>query len=142
MRKKRPCDVCRRWFLPHARAGSRQTVCSDPACQRERHRRSCACWRQQNPDYDRDRRLRERIVRDRGGKKWTLDEDPMRGLDLEAVRDAVPLEVLVLIDESAGLLSRWCRDAVSPQPSGIIAVSAGHPPPGQRDELVGDTGPP
>jgi len=66
----------------------------------------------------------------------------MRGLDLEAVRDAVPLEVLVLIDESAGLLSRWCRDAVSPQPRGIIDVSAGHPPAWLRDEMEGDTGPP
>ena len=142
MRKKRPCRFCRRWFLPDPRAAARQTVCSTPECQRERHRRSCASWHQQNPDYDRDRRLRERLVRREEGTKWTRDEDPMRGLDLDVVRDAVPLEVLVLIDEFGGLLARWCRDAVSPQHQGIIDVSAGHPPSGLRDEMVCGRGPP
>ena len=142
MRKKRPCRVCRRWFLPSPRAGSRQTVCSDPECQRERHRRSCSAWRRENPDSDRDRRLRERPVRDAGGRKLCLDEDPMRGLVLDAVRDVVQLEVLVLIEESAGVLARWCRDAVRSQPHGKIEESAGHHPLGERDEISAGAGPP
>ena len=142
MRKERPCRVCRRWFLPHPRAGSRQTVCSDPGCQRERHRRSCTAWHRENPEYDRDRRLRERLVRADGGRKRGLDEDPMRGLALDAVRDVVQLEVLVLIEETAGVLARWCRDAVRSQPYGMIGVSAGHPPLGVRDEIPAGPGPP
>ena len=35
MLRKRPCRICRRWFQPHARAGERQRVCSEAACQRD-----------------------------------------------------------------------------------------------------------
>ena len=61
MRRKRPCRVCRKWFLAHPRAGSRQKVCSSESCQRERHRRNCEDWRARHPDYDREARLRVRL---------------------------------------------------------------------------------
>ena len=57
MARKRPCRICRCWFLPHPRAGPRQQVCSRPECQRERHRRACADWRRRNPDYDAEDRV-------------------------------------------------------------------------------------
>jgi hypothetical protein len=41
MRRKRPCRICRRWFVPHPGAGDRQHVCSAVDCQRERHWRAC-----------------------------------------------------------------------------------------------------
>lgn len=43
--RKRPCGVCRRWFAPRVATGR---VCSDPACQRERHRRACVAGRKRD----------------------------------------------------------------------------------------------
>ena len=61
VRCKRPCRICRRWFLPSARQsarpGDRQRVCSGDACQQERRRRTQARWRAGNPEYFAARRL-------------------------------------------------------------------------------------
>ena len=70
MRKKRPCSICRKWFLPKAHQGTRQTTCGSKECRSEKHRRACRDWHQRNPDYDRDRRLRDRLMNvDRGLKR-------------------------------------------------------------------------
>jgi hypothetical protein len=113
---KRPCRICGKWFLPHPRAGDRQHVCGESSCQRERHRRACAGWRRREPDYDREDRLRRRLVRapepgDAGG----LLADPLCRVDWLAARDAVGLQVAVTIEESVRVLHQWARDAVGPQ---------------------------
>ena len=41
--RKRPCSICRKWFLPDVRQKDRQVTCS-PECRKERHRRKCAEW--------------------------------------------------------------------------------------------------
>lgn len=46
--RKRPCTVCRRWFLPNPRQKERQKTCGRAECQRERHRRQCQKWNKQN----------------------------------------------------------------------------------------------
>ena len=33
---KRPCSICRRWFRPDVRVGSRQRACGRPECQTAR----------------------------------------------------------------------------------------------------------
>jgi hypothetical protein len=60
MAKKRPCQICRRWFGPDARVGERQRACSRRACQAKRRARTQAAWRARNPDYFRARRILER----------------------------------------------------------------------------------
>jgi hypothetical protein len=105
MARKRPCGICRTWFEPHPRAGDRQHTCSNPSCQRERHRRACADWRRRNPDLDREGRLRQTLLS--GGTV-----EPSRGLNRDAVRDAVGLEISVIIDELVRLFQVWTRDAV------------------------------
>jgi hypothetical protein len=109
MMRKRPCRICRKWFEPHPRAGDRQHTCSTPSCQQERHRRACAAWRRSNPDLDREGRLRQKLLF-RGTAENTPDTPP--GLNRDAVRDAVGLEVAVIIDELVRLLQLFARDAV------------------------------
>jgi len=117
MIKKRPCRICGKWFQPHSRAGNRQKVCSDPRCQRERHRRSCARWHSRNPDYDREQRLRDLVTitpaKEPGRKKLFAPMDEIRW---DAVRDAVGLETAVIIEETGKVLHRWARDAVFAEP--------------------------
>jgi len=38
--KKRPCGICRRWFMPHPRLKDRQQTCGDRVCKKEWHRKN------------------------------------------------------------------------------------------------------
>jgi hypothetical protein len=49
--RKRPCAICRRWFRPNARVGSRQHACGKPECQTARRQKTQASWRRRNPGY-------------------------------------------------------------------------------------------
>jgi hypothetical protein len=139
MRRKRPCRVCRKWFLPHPRAGSRQKVCGSAECQRERHRRACDAWRDRNPDYDRERRLRDRVrVEAEPSERPALD--PLTEIAWTEVRDAVGLEASVIVEETAKVVTAWTRDAVGLEAFGIIGGSAELAPGRPRDE-IGDGGP-
>jgi hypothetical protein len=122
MARKRPCRICRKWFSPHCRAGDRQHVCSAPSCQRERNRRACAAWRGRHPDYDREDRLRRRLVRD--GEPVGVQADPLRRLDWQAARHAVGLQVAVTIEETGKVLHLWTRNAVRSQ----VVGAARHAP--------------
>ena len=116
MARKRPCRICRKWFVPHARAGDRQLACSAASCQNDRHRRACEAWRRREADYDREDRLRRRLVREPGGELPSgVVADPLRRVDWSAARDAVGLEVAVTIEEAARVLHVWARDAVCSQ---------------------------
>ena len=124
MPRKRPCRICRRWFASHPRAGERQRTCSSPDCQRERHRRACASWRRRHPDYDREDRLRRRL---QVPEKATAAA-PLRRIDWSAARDAVGLQVAVVIEETGQVLQDWARDAVSAQVTDPRAVRLQVPP--------------
>ena len=62
MLTKRPCRICRRWFVPNRRVGRRQRACSAPACQIARRAKTQASWRRRNPDYFIAHRLQRRRV--------------------------------------------------------------------------------
>lgn len=140
MRRKRPCRVCRKWFEPHPRAGARQKVCGSPECQRERHRRACSAWHDRNPEYDRERRLRERIRLDPEPGAKRPAPNPLREVAWNQARDAVGLEVAVIVEETAEVLVSWTRDAVRPEALGIVDVSAKHGARAARD-AIGPGGP-
>src|SRR4051794_35091508 len=62
VRKKRPCCVCRRWFLPDARVGDRQRACGAAECQRARHREADRAWHARHRDYDRGLRWQVAVI--------------------------------------------------------------------------------
>lgn len=62
MREKRPCSICRKWFLPHARVKDRQRVCSGAECQVKRREKTQAAWRTAHPGYFAARRIQERAA--------------------------------------------------------------------------------
>ena len=111
----RPCRICRHWFLPDPRAGDRQRVCSQPPCQRERHRRSCRVWRKREHEALRTHRLRMRILAvDPEPAGGSQSRPPSRRLRWGAVRDAVGLQVSVVTQEIAQQIESWVRDVVLP----------------------------
>ena len=79
MARKRPCQVCRRWFRPDPRVGERQRSCTSEVCQKERRARTQASWREAHPDYFIARRIEERAA---------------AGRDVEPLRVPAPLDRL------------------------------------------------
>ncbi len=139
MRQKRPCRVCRKWFLPNARAGARQRVCSAPECQRERHRRSCAEWHARNRDDEREARLRARLLAEPEKPVTTSALDPKAQVHWGVAQDAVGPEASVIIQVIVEVLARWTRDVVRAQVIGITAKSPRHGRKRARDAMaVGD----
>ena len=63
MLTKRPCRICRRWFVPDRRVSCRQRACSAPTCQIARRAKTQASWRHRNPDYFIAHRLQRRRVK-------------------------------------------------------------------------------
>ena len=63
--RKRPCSICRRWFRPDPRIGSRQQACRRPECQAARRTRKQKKWRERNPDYFIAWRIKDRSGQDR-----------------------------------------------------------------------------
>lgn len=139
MARKRPCRICGRWFYPSPRAGDRQHVCSDPLCQQERHRRSCAGWHQSNPGYDRERRLVRRLRRDVA--EAAQQGDPLRQICWEVARDAVGLEASVITQETAQVVVDFARDAVRRQQVEITRQLSRLPRPPPRDAFDRESSP-
>ncbi len=58
--RKRPCSICRHWFIPDVHQKGRQTTCSSE-CRKERHRRQCERWNRKNKAYFRDIYLSQKL---------------------------------------------------------------------------------
>lgn len=132
----KPCSVCRKWFEPNPRAVKHAKTCS-PDCRRELHRRRCCEWHVRNPDYDREDRLRRKVAPARTGPPPV---DPLAEVDWSAARDAVGLEVQVVVEEAAKVLVRAARDAVPRKVRGESVKPRRLPPQATRD-AVGPRGP-
>lgn len=141
MARKRPCRECGKWFQPNARAGKRQRSCDREACQRERHRRACAQWHARHPDYDVERRLRERVRRDQVPGA-PLERDPLAEVVWDAARDTVGVEVSVIVEETGKVLVAWARDAVHAQRAEIMKQLVKVLPDPARDVIAAGAGPP
>src|SRR6266516_1260299 len=63
--QKRPCCICRLWFRPDPRIGSRQQTCRRPECQAARRKKKQKAWRERNPDYFIARRIKDRSGQER-----------------------------------------------------------------------------
>jgi hypothetical protein len=139
MSRKQPCRICGRWYLPDPRARAWQRTCERATCRRERHRRSCASWHERNPDYDREERLRRRLRLCE--LPATRPVDPLAGspllrLNRQTARDAVGLEVIVVLEETGQVLWQGVRDAVRGQALAGHAVSRRVPLPSCRDDIA------
>ena len=61
--RKKPCTICRRWFVPDPRIGKRQRACK-AECQAARRKKVQAAWRAKNPTYFIGRRIQERSAQE------------------------------------------------------------------------------
>ena len=137
MRKKRPCSVCRRWFLPDARVGDRQLTCSADACQQARHRRADQAWHARHRDYDRARRWQAAIAASKAGAEFAAPTRPacLAGVPWDVAQDVMRGEAVVIIAGVARVLTQHAQDEMRRQ---VVEVTRqfGRVPPGPaQDEM-------
>jgi hypothetical protein len=141
MQKKRPCSVCRRWFLPDARVGDRQRTCGSAECRRARHRRVDRDWHARHPDYDRGRRWQKKQEQaEENGAPSRPETPPLSGVPLDVAQDAMGLQAVVIILELAKVLVRHAQDEKRVQVPVFKSKSGRHGARGAQDEM--ERGPP
>jgi len=111
--RKRPCCVCRRWFRPDNRVGSRQRACSKPACQASRRRKRQAAWRARNPDYFTGRRIQSRMAVDSPPEPLRLPS-PLNRLPWDIAQSEFGVQGADFIGVMGALLLRSTQSQLKP----------------------------
>ena len=86
MSRKKPCSICRGWFLPDVRVGSRQRTCGRPECKKAHLKKTQASWRARNPDYFIARRIQLRAASGQKVEPLRLSS-PLTSLPWDIARD-------------------------------------------------------
>src|SRR5882757_8222039 len=112
VRKKRPCCICRRWFLPDARVGERQRACGAEDCQRARHREADRAWHARHPDYDRGRRWQAAVDAAKAGSAPPPRDrpPPLAGVPWDVAQDAMTVEAIVMLAGVAQVVAVHAQD--------------------------------
>lgn len=94
--RKRPCKICRKWFLPDVRQIGRQKTCGSTECQKENHRRLCRQWNHKNPEYFKSNYLGAKIER----TKDPPVAEKTTAVDLPASRIKLGLRTNVILEHT------------------------------------------
>ena len=117
--KKRPCRICRRWFMPNPRLKDRQKTCGDPDCQREWHRKKCAEWNKKNTDYFKSNYLQQKLTDaspSEGSSKILPVETRFKsGLPHVFVQEVIGIQHLIIIEYLGQLLLRRFQEVLRVQ---------------------------
>lgn len=111
--RKRPCSVCRRWFLPDSRVKRCQKTCG-PACRSKWEARRQARWRERNPDYEAHRRLQSQLAGRDGGAAVSIRPPPeiLARVPWILVQTAMGAKEAVVIGFLLRLLDRRLQTAI------------------------------
>ena len=116
--RKRPCRICRRWFLPNPRLKDRQMTCADLHCKREWHRRKCAEWNRKNTDYFKSNYLQKKIDTSSDADSASqssiivLKSRLKSGLPMQFVQELIGVQHLIIIEYLAQLLERRFQEVI------------------------------
>lgn len=117
--KKRPCRICKRWFMPNPRLKDRQMTCGDPGCKKEWHRRKCSEWNRKNTDYFRANYLQKKLsAACQPGTPPSLQPKPRfkTGLPHLFVQEVISIQHLIIIEYFGQLLFRRFQEVLRAQP--------------------------
>ena len=114
--KKRPCRICRRWFMPNARLKDRQMTCADPECKRQWHRKKCAEWNKKNSDYFKSNYLQKKLdAADQSENICKAKSRLKSGLPLEFVQEVISIQHLIILEYFGQLLFRRFQEVIRGQ---------------------------
>ncbi len=107
---KRPCSICRRWFLPNPRVGKRQRACGKPECQKGRRRKTQANWRRRNLDYAIAWRLDRRTAQTQPPPEPLRLPAPLQQLPWDFAKDQFGAQGADFIGVMGALIVRSAKD--------------------------------
>src|SRR5262245_25094164 len=120
--RKRPCSICRRWFRPDPRIGSRQRACRNPDCQTTRRKKKQRAWRENHPDYFNARRILDRSQQDRAPEPLRLGP-PLNQLPWDIAQSQFGIQGADFI----GIFGRVLLQAAQSQFEAYVADGEGLP---------------
>ena len=129
--KKRPCRICRHWFVPNPRLKDRQMTCGDPGCKKEWHRRKCREWNRKNTDYFRSNYLQKKLhAACQSGTPPSLRPATRlkSGLPHLFVQEVISIQHLIIIEYFGQLLLRRFQEVLRSQPAVITRKIERLPP--------------
>src|SRR5450432_876902 len=109
---KRPCTICRRWFQPDARIGSRQRACNTPECGAALRKKTQAEWRNRNPDYAAAWRLDQRAKQQVPPPKPLRIPAPLDKLPWDVAKDEFTPYCIDFIGVALALILRATKDEI------------------------------
>jgi len=127
MFKKRPCRICRRWFMPNAKLKDRQKTCGARQCQREWHRKKCEEWNRNNLDYFRANYLQKKLTAASQSARASKTTQPGSKvqlsrrhhlkvrLPLDVVQEVISIQQVVIIEYFGQLLFRRFQEVIRGQ---------------------------
>ncbi|NOX26261.1 MAG: hypothetical protein GXP59_09170, partial [Deltaproteobacteria bacterium] len=131
---KRPCRICRKWFIPNPRLGERQMTCGAAECQKQWHKRKCADWNRKNCVYFRENYLRKRLQIAASAQSAqsapqsslstpSLEPVAPLGYPREVVQEVIGAQPLVIVEEERRRKKKEERRRVASQLSTIDSIS-------------------
>lgn len=107
--RKKPCRICRRWFLPDVRLKDRQKTCGRTECKRQWHNKKCAQWYRTNIDYFKANYLQKKIDAVAGDEPLPTDKPKSHppkvttsriktGLPVAYVQELVGVKHIIIIE--------------------------------------------
>ena len=112
---KRPCSICRRWFRPDPRIGSRQRACRNSDCQAARRVQTQKSWRDRNADYFVARRIQERGNQEKRSEPLRLPP-PLNRLPWDIAQDQFGVQGADFIGVFGTVLLRAAQDQFKAYP--------------------------
>jgi hypothetical protein len=120
--RKRPCTICRRWFRPDPRVGTRQRACGNPGCQTSRRQKTQAKWRNQNPGYSIAWRIDRRAAAQPEAPEPLRLPPPLNQLPWDVAKDQFGAQGADFIGVMGALIVRTTKDQIRPYLTDPTAV--------------------
>jgi len=111
--RKRPCTICRRWFRPDPRAGTRQRACGNPDCQTERRQKTQESWRSRNPGDSIAWRIDQRAAQSEPPEPLRMPA-PLDQLPWDVAKDQFGPQGADFIGVMGSLIVRAAKDQIRP----------------------------
>src|SRR5271168_4704706 len=129
--RKRPCTICRRWFRPDPRVGSRQRACGNPDCQTARRQKTQANWRNRNPGYSIAWRIDQRAAQSEAPEPLRMPA-PLNQLPWDVAKDEFGPQGADFIGVMGALIVRFAKDQIRPYTIDSTGLANLLPPPPRK----------
>ena len=127
--KKRPCRICKKWYLPDPRAKNTQKTCGNKECQKKWHAKKCGQWNKKNRSYFQNHHLQKKL-------QAAAQQSPSPEIPPPAVKPAqspqLPQEVIqgvigvqhyIIIEYVARVLLRSFKEVIDKQYAEFSAIA-------------------